>query len=117
MYLYLLTDFRKSVDISTTSLCLEPPILEKPLYYNRFSLFRRLRTAGCMRIYRFATKGQITLFMDFLWSLIMLISSFIGKKYLGYFFCNHVILIHVNWASSDLRFPRFVFQLLAKSAT
>ena len=68
-----------------------------------------------MRIYRFATEGQLSLFMDSLWSLITLISSFIGKKYLEY--CFVLISCYFNWASSDLRFPRFVFQLLAKSAT
>ena len=66
-----------------------------------------------MRIYHFANEGQLSFFMDSLWSLITLISSFIGKKYLGYFLCP----CYFNWALSDLRFPRFVFQLLAKSAT
>ena len=41
--------------------------------------------AGAIEI-NFATKGQLRLFMDSLWSLITLISSFIGKKYLGYCF-------------------------------
>ena len=57
-------------------------ILENPSYFNRFPSFR----TGFMCIYRFATEGQLSLFMDSLWSLITLISSFIGKKYLGYCF-------------------------------
>ena len=57
-----------------------------------------------VRINRFATEEQLSLFMDSLWSLITLISSFIGKKYLGYFFCIHVILIglQVTFVSLDL---------------
>ena len=58
-----------------------------------------------MRIYRFYTGGQLSLFMDSLWSLITLISSFIGKKYLVYL-CIHAILIglQVTFFSLDLYF-------------
>ena len=65
-------------------LCILLTDFRKALIFNRFASFR----TGCMPIYRFATEGQLSLFMDSPWSLIMLISSFIGKKYLGYFFVS-----------------------------
>ena len=102
--LYLVLLFRRKIVFVFCFL-----ILEKPWYLNSFHSFR----TGCMRFYRFATEEQLSLFMDSLWSLITLILSFMGKKYLGYF----LYPCYFNWASSHLRFSGFVFQLLSKSAT
>ena len=84
-------------------------ILEKPIYSNRFSSFR----TGCIRIYRFTAEGQLRLFVDGLAVVIDYAHfTFISKKYLEYF----LYLCNFNWASRDLCFSRFVFQLL-ESAT
>lgn len=53
-----------------------------PLNY----LAKKFVSVSNIFIFRFATEEQVSLFMDSLWSLITLISSFTGNKYLGNFF-------------------------------